>query len=71
MCQQVWRVPEHPELYQQLLPSFAQLPKHYQNSRNYHFGIHAAHPPLRLIQAVKQAAERAGGKSSRWYLAAG
>lgn len=60
---QVWRVPDCPAVYQQLLPAFDQLPQHFQSAANYHFGIHAAHPPVALTKAVRQAANRARGRA--------
>eukprot|EP00878_Enallax_costatus_P044474 GHUV01053115.1.p1 GENE.GHUV01053115.1~~GHUV01053115.1.p1 ORF type:complete len:173 (-),score=22.65 GHUV01053115.1:84-602(-) len=61
LCMQIWRVPDCPAVYQQLLPAFDQLPQHFQSATNYHFGIHAAHPPIALIEAVRQAAKTTGG----------
>jgi hypothetical protein len=58
---QVWRVPDCPELYQQLRPTFDELPAHFQSSRHYHLGIHASHPPMKLLRALQAAAHRRGG----------
>ena len=53
-------MPECPELYQQLLPTFEELPSHFQASKHYHLGIHAAHPPMKLLRALRKAAHTAG-----------
>lgn len=58
---QVWRVPDCPELYQQLRPTFDELPAHFQASRHYHLGIHASHPPMKLLRALQAAAHSRGG----------
>lgn len=59
---QVWRVPECAELYQQLRPRFDELPTHFQSSTHYHLGIHAAHPPMKLLAALRAAAHNRGGE---------
>ncbi|GBF88120.1 26S proteasome regulatory subunit [Raphidocelis subcapitata] len=58
---QVWRSPECDALYGQLRPSFEQLPASFRASRSYHLGIHAAHPPMRLLGALRDAAHARGG----------
>jgi hypothetical protein len=60
-CLQIWRVRECDELYQQLRPSFSQLPPDFQSSVHYHLGIHAGHPPMKLLRALRAAAHAAGG----------
>jgi hypothetical protein len=63
MCVQVWRVPDCPGLYQQLRPTFEQLPPHFQASKHYHLGIHASHPPMKLLRALQAATHSNGGES--------
>ncbi|KAF6266108.1 Ribokinase-like protein [Scenedesmus sp. NREL 46B-D3] len=58
---QIWRVRECDELYQQLRPSFSQLPAAFQSSVHYHLGIHAGHPPMKLLRALRDAAHARGG----------
>lgn len=58
---QIWRVRECDELYQQLRPSFAQLPAAFQASRHYHLGIHAGHAPMKLLRALREASHARGG----------
>lgn len=62
---QVWRVLECAELYQQLRPAFEQLPAHFQCAQHYHLGIHAAHPPMKLLKALAAAAHSRNGMCSR------
>jgi hypothetical protein len=61
-CLQIWRVRECDELYQQLRPSFSQLPASFQSSVHYHLGIHAGHPPMKLLRALRDAAHTRGGE---------
>ena len=63
---QVWRFPESDALYRQLLPSFSQLPPAFRRSTSYHLGIHAARPPMALLQQLRQAAHAHGGELSHW-----
>lgn len=58
---QVWRSPECDALYHQLLPSFSELPHGFRRSANYHLGLHAAHPPVALLQQLRQAAHAHSG----------
>lgn len=60
---QVWRSRECDALYGQLRPAFEQLPGSYQlATANYHLGIHAAHPPMKLLAALREAAHARGGE---------
>lgn len=71
---QVWRVPDCPGLYQQLRPTFEELPPHFQSSKHYHLGIHASHPPMKLLRALRKAAHSNAGEMEgggtivhRWF----
>lgn len=54
-------MPECDELYAQLRPRWEQLPAPLQAGRAYHLGIHAAHPPMTLLAALRAAAHAHGG----------
>lgn len=58
-------MPDCPGLYQQLRPTFEQLPPHFQSSKHYHLGIHATHPPMKLLAALRAAAHSNGGGFKR------
>ncbi|GIL57814.1 hypothetical protein Vafri_13053 [Volvox africanus] len=44
-----------------LRPKYDTMPPHFQRSCNYHLGIHPLHPPLLLMQQLRQAARANGG----------
>jgi sugar/nucleoside kinase (ribokinase family) len=58
---QVWRSPECDGLYRQLLPAFDQLPAGFRGAGAYHLGLHAAHPPMRLLAQLREEAHARGG----------
>jgi hypothetical protein len=64
---QVWRCPQSAALWQQLFPGFHTLPGPYQAARHYHLVLHASHPPMELLQQLREVAHARGGEAPSLY----